>query len=132
MLLLWSRYFILCKARSCRSDLQENICSTFTGEHPCQSMISIEITFRYGCTPKQKHLWAAASVKPYSSQFSHNLTSLVVPGATQKIQKSLHRYVVFNETFHLEKHESITRIQYESKSKRPTKFLIYIPLLSFD
>ena len=27
------------------------ICSKFTGEHPCRSMISIEITFQHGCSP---------------------------------------------------------------------------------
>ena len=27
------------------------ICSKFTGEHPCQSVISLEITLRHGCSP---------------------------------------------------------------------------------
>ena len=58
--------YLFWKLRSIRSSHQEvclgkgvlKICSKFTGEHPCRSVISInlqsnfiEITFRYRCSP---------------------------------------------------------------------------------
>ena len=60
------------------------ICSKFTGEHPCRSVISMklqsnftEITLQHGCSPsnllhifrtpfpKKEHLWTAASEWTY-------------------------------------------------------------------
>ena len=37
------------------------ICSKYTGEHPCQSAISIKFAAYFQNTCSQEHLWVAAS-----------------------------------------------------------------------
>ena len=84
-----------------------NICSKFTGEHPCQSVISIklqnnflEITLRHGCSPVNlQHIFRT----PFTKNTSGRLVFYIRSGKSNQFQdlkilnsksKSFHRTIL--------------------------------------
>ena len=52
------------------------LCNKFTGEHPCQSPVSVEVTLRHGCSPVNLlHIFRAPSPKNTSEGILLNFTS---------------------------------------------------------